>query len=137
MPIYEYMCKECLHRFEELLKLDDPDPPCPECGKKTNKIVSRSSFHLKGTGWYKTDCASVDTNYVKIGVYKFSEGDTTFCDSTTVLANTSWTRFVLKGAGLAKITRWNDFIIHMKFASRMITRRAIVAGIRIYWKEGS
>lgn len=89
------------------------------------------------SGWYKTDCGSVDTNYVKISVYKFSEGDTVFCDSTTVLANTSWTRFVLKGAGLAKITRWDNFLLHSKFASFMITRRAILAGVRIYWKEGS
>ena len=54
MPIYEYGCKACGHEFEEWQKItDEPITKCPACGKrKVEKLVSRSSFHLKGGGWY-------------------------------------------------------------------------------------
>lgn len=57
MPIYEYKCTECDHRLEKLQKMsDDPLKDCPECGKfALTKLVSASSFKLKGTGWYETD----------------------------------------------------------------------------------
>ncbi len=57
MPIYEYKCKECDHRLEKIQKMsDDPLKDCPSCGKPgLSKIVSASSFKLKGTGWYETD----------------------------------------------------------------------------------
>lgn len=57
MPIYEYKCTECDHRLEKLQKMsDDPLKDCPECDKSAlTKLVSASSFKLKGTGWYETD----------------------------------------------------------------------------------
>ncbi len=57
MPIYEYKCKECDHRLEKIQKMsDDPLTDCPECEKPAlAKVVSASSFKLKGTGWYETD----------------------------------------------------------------------------------
>ena len=57
MPIYEYKCTECDHRLEKLQKMsDDPLKDCPKCGKSAlTKLVSASSFKLKGTGWYETD----------------------------------------------------------------------------------
>ncbi len=57
MPIYEYKCTECQHRLEKLQKMsDDPLKDCPECGQLAlTKLVSASSFKLKGTGWYETD----------------------------------------------------------------------------------
>lgn len=57
MPIYEYECKNCGHKLEELQKIsEDPLLICPECGKETlSKLVSNTSFQLKGTGWYATD----------------------------------------------------------------------------------
>lgn len=57
MPIYEYQCQACGHRLEALQKFDEPAlKKCPECSKmELNKMVSASSFHLKGTGWYATD----------------------------------------------------------------------------------
>jgi len=57
MPIYEYKCTECDHRLEKLQKMsDDPLKDCPECEKPAlTKLVSASSFKLKGTGWYETD----------------------------------------------------------------------------------
>ena len=54
MPIYEYQCRDCGHRFDELRSYDEPDPPCNKCESlKTAKLVSRTSFSLKGGGWYK------------------------------------------------------------------------------------
>jgi len=56
MPIYEYGCEQCGHTFELLQKVsDDPPGTCPSCGKDDGikKLVSRTSFVLKGGGWYK------------------------------------------------------------------------------------
>ena len=57
MPIYEYECAKCKHRMEALRKIsDEPLLECPECGKPSlTKLVSASSFRLKGGGWYETD----------------------------------------------------------------------------------
>jgi len=57
MPIYEYECRDCGHRFEALQKISDaPLTDCPVCGKASvNKLVSASAFRLKGGGWYETD----------------------------------------------------------------------------------
>jgi len=57
MPIYEYKCTECEYRLEKLQKMsDDPLIDCPECGDSSlTKLVSASSFKLKGSGWYETD----------------------------------------------------------------------------------
>ncbi len=56
MPIYEYECPEC-GIFEEWQGINDkPLTRCPICKKKkVRKIISESSFHLKGSGWYVTD----------------------------------------------------------------------------------
>jgi len=54
MPIYEYRCKECSHRFEKLMKYKDPIPKCPKCeASQPVKLISVGSFVLKGSGWYK------------------------------------------------------------------------------------
>ncbi len=57
MPIYEYRCQACGIELEKLQKLSDPLLlECPECGRETLvKLVSASSFRLKGGGWYETD----------------------------------------------------------------------------------
>ena len=57
MPIYEYQCAACGHRFETLQKISDkPFSTCPDCGKDTlTKLMSASAFRLKGGGWYETD----------------------------------------------------------------------------------
>lgn len=54
MPIYEYECQACGHRFEEWQKMsDDPIKVCPKCKKrKVEKLISQTSFQLKGGGWY-------------------------------------------------------------------------------------
>ena len=56
MPIYEYQCEECEHTFDMLRKItDEPVKICPECGGPVHKLVSSTSFILKGSGWYATE----------------------------------------------------------------------------------
>ncbi len=57
MPIYEFECTACDHRFEELMRLSDPDPTvCPSCGAaQVRKRLSAPQFRLAGGGWYETD----------------------------------------------------------------------------------
>lgn len=59
MPIYEYECLKCNKIFEELQSFSDKDvTKCPHCKKaKVKKLISLSSFQLKGDGWYSTDYA--------------------------------------------------------------------------------
>ena len=58
MPIYEYECTKC-GKLEEVLQnfSDKPMTKCKRCSGKLQKLVSQSTFHLKGTGWYATDYA--------------------------------------------------------------------------------
>ena len=61
MPLYEYECDACGHRFEIIQKMSDPPAEkCPVCGKPVHKLQSAPSFHFKGTGWYVTDYARKD-----------------------------------------------------------------------------
>ncbi|WP_291438633.1 zinc ribbon domain-containing protein [Desulfovibrio sp.] len=57
MPIYEYQCSKCQHRFEEWVKSpsDQGEEPCPKCGAASPRIMSQTSFVLKGGGWYVDD----------------------------------------------------------------------------------
>jgi putative FmdB family regulatory protein len=59
MPIYEYECEKCGAIEEVFQKFSDsPLETCPKCSGKLHKLMSQSSFHLKGTGWYVTDYAN-------------------------------------------------------------------------------
>lgn len=56
MPLYEYECGSCRKIHEVMQKFSDaPLSACPECDGPVNKIMSLSSFALKGAGWYTTD----------------------------------------------------------------------------------
>ncbi len=58
MPIYEYECEGCGGKFEVWQKITDPPlERCEKCGGTLRKLVSQSSFILKGSGWYVTDYA--------------------------------------------------------------------------------
>lgn len=60
MPIYEYHCKHC-GQFEVMQRITDRRlSRCPTCQKKVTKLISNTSFQLKGTGWYVTDYARKD-----------------------------------------------------------------------------
>jgi putative FmdB family regulatory protein len=58
MPLYEYECKKCGHRFERIQKFSDPMvKKCPECGGKVEQMISAPAVQFKGSGWYVTDYA--------------------------------------------------------------------------------
>ncbi|MFO7964362.1 MAG: zinc ribbon domain-containing protein [Desulfobacterales bacterium] len=58
MPIYEYECESCGRIIEAFQNFSEkPLKKCGHCSGKLHKIISQSTFHLKGTGWYVTDYA--------------------------------------------------------------------------------
>jgi len=58
MPLYEYQCRACGHRFERIRKFSDPPlNECPECGGEVEKLISAPAIQFKGEGWYITDYA--------------------------------------------------------------------------------
>ncbi len=58
MPLYEYECKKCHHRFEKIQKFSDPHiKKCPECGGPVEQVISAPAVQFKGSGWYVTDYA--------------------------------------------------------------------------------
>ena len=66
MPIYEYACGSCEHRFETIQRAsEEPLRDCPECGDATlKKLLSAPVFRLKGSGWYETDFKTGDKKNV-------------------------------------------------------------------------
>ena len=55
MPVYEYRCEHC-GDFEEMQRMSDPPlARCPTCRRKVRRLISSTSFQLKGSGWYVTD----------------------------------------------------------------------------------
>src|ERR1700694_915686 len=58
MPLYEYECKKCHHRFERIQKFSDPHvKKCPDCGGPIEQVISAPAVQFKGSGWYVTDYA--------------------------------------------------------------------------------
>ena len=58
MPLYEYQCKKCKHRFEKIQKFSDKlIKKCPECGGRVEQTISAPAVQFKGSGWYVTDYA--------------------------------------------------------------------------------
>ena len=62
MPVYEYECPACevVHEVQQRMA-DDPIADCPDCGGPVKKIMSRSSFQLKGGGWYADGYSSANS----------------------------------------------------------------------------
>ena len=58
MPIYEYRCTKCGHRFEAIQKVSDPPlTKCEKCKGKAERLISSPAIQFKGSGWYITDYA--------------------------------------------------------------------------------
>jgi putative FmdB family regulatory protein len=58
MPLYEYQCNQCKHRFEKIQKFSDKIlKKCPKCGGVLEQVVSAPAVQFKGSGWYVTDYA--------------------------------------------------------------------------------
>ena len=56
MPLYEYQCDACAHRFEVIQKFSDaPIDVCPKCGGAVSKLLSSPAIQFKGSGFYLTD----------------------------------------------------------------------------------
>jgi|SRR3954462_2092912 putative FmdB family regulatory protein len=89
MPLYEYQCDACGHRFEKIQKFSDPlIDECPKCGERqVHKLVSSPAIQFKGTGWYITDYAKKNTVDGAKGESK--DGDAKGADSKTSDANSS------------------------------------------------
>jgi putative FmdB family regulatory protein len=63
MPIYEYRCSKCGNIEEAIQKFSDkPLSRCRHCSGRLQKLISQSTFHLKGSGWYVTDYANKSKN---------------------------------------------------------------------------
>ena len=59
MPLYEYQCKKCKHKFERIQKFSDPlVKKCPECGGPVEQTISAPAVQFKGSGFYATDYAA-------------------------------------------------------------------------------
>ena len=69
MPLYEYRCEACGHKFEQIQLFSDPIlTVCEECGGALKKLISSPAFQLKGSGWYASD-------YPKLAAAKSSGSD--------------------------------------------------------------
>ena len=71
MPLYEYECNDCEHRFERIQKFSDPlVSSCPVCDGEVRKLLSSPAIQFKGTGWYVTDYAKKASGEAKDGAPK-------------------------------------------------------------------
>lgn len=74
MPNYEYLCKDCGHRFEQIRKFSDKQlRKCPKCGGVIEQVISAPAVQFKGSGWYVTDYAKKGA--ASAGSASSSEGD--------------------------------------------------------------
>ena len=75
MPTYEYLCRECSHRFETRQKMiDEPLTICPECGGPIRRVLFPAGIVFKGPGFYKTDHSNSGSVAGENGHAKKSEG---------------------------------------------------------------
>ena len=71
MPLYEYQCEACGHRFEVIQKYSDaPADACPKCSGAVRKLLSSPAIQFKGSGWYITDYARAGKSDSKSGESK-------------------------------------------------------------------
>jgi putative FmdB family regulatory protein len=76
MPNYEYLCKDCGHRFEQIRKFSDKQlRKCPECGGVIEQVISAPAVQFKGSGWYVTDYAKKGASSGSSSSSSPSEGD--------------------------------------------------------------
>ena len=73
MPLYEYLCDSCGHRFEKIQKFSDPlVTTCPKCGKENSveQVLAAPAVQFKGSGWYVTDYAKSGSRQASSGSSK-------------------------------------------------------------------
>ena len=75
MPLYEYQCKKCGHRFERIQLFSDAMvKKCPECDGKVEQMISAPAVQFKGSGWYVTDYAKKGSSASKSESKSDSDG---------------------------------------------------------------
>jgi putative FmdB family regulatory protein len=75
MPLYEYQCQKCGHRFERIQRFSDPMvKKCPDCGGKVEQMISAPAVRFKGSGWYVTDYAKKGSGAPKSDSKSDSDG---------------------------------------------------------------
>jgi putative FmdB family regulatory protein len=62
VPLYEFQCEKCHHRFEKIQSVAAPDPKCEKCGGKVERLLHAPAVQFKGSGWYATDYAKSGSN---------------------------------------------------------------------------
>ncbi len=76
MPNYEYLCKKCGHRFEQIRKFSDKQlRKCPECGGVIEQVISAPAVQFKGSGWYVNDYPKKGAGSAASSSSSASEGD--------------------------------------------------------------
>lgn len=87
MPLYEYECDTCGHRFEVIQKFsDDPLTACPKCQGAVRKLLSSPAIQFKGSGWYITDYAKKSGAAAGSAKAESSSGESKGSDSTSTPA---------------------------------------------------
>jgi putative FmdB family regulatory protein len=82
MPLYEYQCQKCGHRFEKIQKFSDkPIKKCPECGGSVQQVINAPAVQFKGSGWYVTDYAGKSQGTSSDGGKESKTTETTKTDS--------------------------------------------------------
>ncbi|MDP2055418.1 MAG: zinc ribbon domain-containing protein [Acidobacteriota bacterium] len=77
MPLYEYQCESCSHRFERIQKFSDPPvDTCPQCSGKVRKLISSPAIQFKGSGFYLTDYGRGGKSDLGTGAAKESTAST-------------------------------------------------------------
>jgi putative FmdB family regulatory protein len=98
MPNYEYLCKKCGHRFEQIRKFSDKHlKKCPECGGVLEQVISAPAVQFKGSGWYVND-------YPKKGAASAGSSSSSSSDGDSAKKETKETKDVKD----AKDTRKDD-----------------------------
>lgn len=63
MPLYEYKCVKCGHRFEKIERVSASEiKKCPKCGARAERVLNAPAIQFKGTGWYVTDYAGKNSD---------------------------------------------------------------------------
>jgi putative FmdB family regulatory protein len=75
VPLHEYKCKKCKHKFEKIQKFSDrPLKKCPECGGPLEQVLHAPAVQFKGSGWYVTDYAAKSETSKTDGAPEKKEG---------------------------------------------------------------
>jgi putative FmdB family regulatory protein len=76
MPLYEYLCTKCGHRFEQIRKFSDKQlRKCPECGGVIEQVITAPSVQFKGSGFYQTDYKKTSSGSAGSSSSSSSDGD--------------------------------------------------------------